>query len=359
MGDVTRALILPDLQGPTPETVRNLALYWDEIVYPAYEGSSYLESEDLLLQEGVVQPLEREIPANRMFPTRDGFDPDKAWSYSFTRAEDDEIKVELVPSDSDSRSIPELRELTDGQLESIAAIMLGRHLSFVDDSFSIAAENNLAPISHSLGGHLAAVIGSSQEESTPPVREAALLSVVVEAFTLDPTVSPEEILAFREKNAQSQGRLRASLVDLAAMLRNDASPTTMLAEARDAYRNRVEPALGDLEEALKGSGINFFFKSLVGATAVAIAPIEPVSTSAGAARVVGQTIDYSFSRSKLIREHPYGYLHEIGKQLPVDPQGSQGQKLATQMEDPRKSLRRMWQESWEEARQLDRQKAKD
>jgi hypothetical protein len=358
MGDIARALILPDLRDPSPETVRNLAIYWDEIVYPTYEDSLYLESEDLLLREGVVQPLERDVPVDTVFPVRDGFDPDKDWSYHFTRNADGEIQVELAPGRAGSKYVPELRDLSDAQLEAIAAIMLGRHIGFVDDSFSIAAENNLAPISHSLGGHLAAVIGSSQEdEETLPSREAALLSVVVEAFMIDPTVSSEEVLAFRDRHSQSQARLRGSLVDLASKLRDDASPKAMLAEARDTYKNRVEPALGDLEEALKESQVKFFLKSLVGATAIAIAPIEPVSTSAGAARVVGQTIDYSYSKSKLVREHPYGYLHEVGQHLSGGSSGPRAQKVATQMEEPRQSLARMWFEDWKEARELNRELA--
>jgi hypothetical protein len=353
VGDVTRALILPDLDPPSFEHVRNLAVFWDEVICLKYGDHRSLEGDDPLLIEGVVKVTERDLPPEAIFPTAEAFDGEQSWAYHFSRDPSGEIKVELAPSEEASkRAFPPLQDLSDEDLEGMAAIELGFHLGYIDDSLAIAAENNLAPISHSLGGHLATVVGSSQgPEDEPPSREAALLSVVVESFSIDPNVSSEEILSFRSRNAAGQARLRGSFVDLASTLRSDSSPTTMLAEARDVYRNRVEPALGDLEEALKESQIKFFLKSVVGATAIAIAPIEPVSSSVGAARIVGQSIDYSYSKSKLLREHPYGYLHEVQQNLVgANPTAEGIDNLALTLMSPRNSLWRLWLEWWKEAR---------
>lgn len=350
--------MLPDLRAPDKETMRNLALYWDEIVWPAYENGINLDLRDPLVLEGVFRPLEREVPADKLFPSKEGLDLEKNWAYEAYRDSSGEIKVRLAPDDSPPKQPHRnLRDLSDLEVEGMAAIALGQHLGYVDDSLAIASSNNLAPISHSLGGHLAAVIGSSgQEQDATPAREAALLSVVIEALAIDPSVSPEELLLFRSRSSHARARFRGSLVDLAAKLRGDSSPASMLAEARDTYKNRVEPALGDLEEALNESQIKFWLKSLVGATAIAIAPIEPVSTSAGAARVMGQTIDYSYSKSKLVREHPYGYLHQVRQELGATHPGNESEEhVESTMMAPRESLWDLWHQYWIEARARDRE----
>jgi len=352
MGDVTKALLLPDLTDPPLGLMQNLAIYWDEIVYPSYDGKAHLDSDDLLFEEGVVRSLPRDVPAERIFPASEDFESGEDWAYFFSRNADGDMQIHLGPdtdSDDEARSI---KDYSDARLEALSAIFLEKHLGFVTDALDLAAETNLAPFSHSLGGHLAAVVGSSAEDAdrADSSREAALLSVVVEAFTVDPSVSSEEILRFRSRNSKAQARLRASLVDLAGQLRTETSPTTMLAEARDTYRNRVEPALGHLEEALKESRVKFFLKSLVGATAIALAPIEPISTSAGAARVVGQSLDYSYSKSKLVGEHPYGYLHQVGEQLGIESRQPNIDELAGILKTPRASLSQMWLEDWRSVR---------
>lgn len=140
-------------------------------------------------------------------------------------------------------------------------------------------------------------------------------------------------------------------MDLSGHLRADGSPASLLSQAADTFKNRVESALGDLEQTLNESGIKFFLNSLVGATAIAIAPVEPVSTSLGAARVLSQSIDYSYSKSRLVREHPYGYLHKLGTGLASskEPAGQAG--LETAILAPRETLWNLWWEYWGEGRE--------
>jgi len=354
MSEVARTLVLPDLDPPSADVVRNLAIYWDEVVCPVYRDKGFFDDEDPLALEGVVRELAREIAPESIFPvSEDGVAVDKeSWVYVVEPSDEGIPQVKLAPMDVDGqkRSLP-LKDRSDDELKMLTAISFVQHLGYIDDALSIAASNNFAPISHSLGGHLATVIGASRGGADAPSREAALLSVVGEAFTIDQSVSSEEILKFRSRGAKAQARLRASLVDLSAQLKAGGSPVAMLAEARDVYRNRVEPALGDLEEVLKESQIKFFTKSLVGATAVAIAPIEPVSTSLGAARVMGQTIDYSYSKSRLVREHPYGYLHQVGQELGAAPKLGHSLEAETIMMSPQESLWNLWFEGWKKGRE--------
>lgn len=359
MTEVARALVLPDLDRPSPALLRNLTIYWDEVVCPVYREAEYFDAEDPLYIEGVVREISREIAPDRIFPVADSdldLSKEKNWGYAVHRNDEDLPTVELIPLPATPKKEHRpLRELSDAELEDLTAISFGQHLGYVDDALAIAGSNNFAPVSHSLAGHLATVIGSSQAEPDVPSREAALLSVVIEAFAIDPQISSEDILRFREKSSRARARLRASLVDLSAHLQSEKSPIATLAEARDAYRNRVEPALGDLEEVLKENQLKFFTKSLVGATAVAIAPVEPVSTSVGAARMMGQTIDYAYSKSRLLREHPYGYLHQVRQGLGVTEVGnSSGEEVESIMMAPRESLWRLWLDDWKLGRESQR-----
>jgi hypothetical protein len=352
--DVVRALVLPDLNDPGWPELRNLALFWDQVTCPCYDEDSFLPEDDLLVREGVFQELPREMPINELFPVGvSETQADGEWGFRVGKDEEGLPQIDLVRMDveeSERQRQMDLMDWSDKEIEDLAAIAYGKHLRFIDDALSIAAMNNLAPVSHSLGGHLAAVVGSSEagDNNEAPAKEAALISVVVEGFSIGEDVSSEELLQFREKSGQSQARLRASLVDLAAQLRQSGPPEALLAEARDVYRNRVEPALGDLEEVLKENGIRFFLKSLLGATAIAVAPIEPVSTSVGAAKVMGQTIDYSYSKSRLVREHPYGYLHEVRQKFPRV--NSEPLKVETAIKTPRETLWRLWRDWWFEGR---------
>ena len=354
MGEVARALVVPDLVGPRWNTLRNLSLFWNEILCPRYERGPLLGEDDALVKEGVVREIKRELPPEAIFPVAEELEGNgDEWAFEVLENEDGSPRVELVPAHASEGLNKDLTEYTDGELEKLATITFLRHLGFIDDSLDVAARNNLAPISHSLGGHLATVVGASQPEHADiPAREAALLSVVVEGFALDSSVSSEDVLLFRSRASRAQARLRASLVDLAAQLQSDGRPEALLAEARDLYRNRVEPALGGLEDLLKENRLSFVMKSVVGATAVSLAPVDPVSATVGGARVMGQTIDYAYSKKRLLREHPYGYLHQVrhefdsGSLLP-------GGDVEMTMMSPRESLSSLWRQFWFEGREED------
>jgi hypothetical protein len=357
MSDVSRALILPDMSTPTPLVISNLALYWEEVVVTHYGDAWHDPVDARLVDAGIVRVLDRDLSFETVFPPNPGENPgEDLKGFLVRRNRDGKLtEVEGVRDETGlkgSALAASFKDCTDKELEAFAAISLAEQLGQIDDSLAIAASNNFAPLSYSVGGHLAAVIGSSGDESGAlPSREAALLSVAADAFTLDPSVTVEDLLAFRAKSDRARARFRASLVDLSEHLRADGYPGSLLSQAADTFKNRVEPALGDLEEVLKESGIKFLLNSLVGATAIAVAPVEPISTSVGAAKVLGQTIDYSYSKSRLVRDHPYGYLHELGSQLgsPKSPSGHTG--LETAILSPRETLWSLWLEVWREGRE--------
>lgn len=185
-----------------------------------------------------------------------------------------------------------------------------------------------------------------------PRQEAALLSVVLDAFQIDPqSVSVTELVRFREKHHASLGRLRASLADLSETLRSSGEPLALISQARDTFRNRVEPALADLEAVLKEARITFFLKSLVGASAISLAPVRPEKAVAGGATLLAESLDYSFSRSRLVREHPYGYLHQVSSEIgsPGKASTSARHELSEAVKDPRAALFEMERPLWEAA----------
>jgi hypothetical protein len=168
-------------------------------------------------------------------------------------------------------------------------------------------------VASSLLGHIGSLAGQRIEGL--PVEEASLLSAAIQNYEIDPATPVEDVLAFRERNRGSLGRFRASLSDLREELQQNGSPEARLSSARDTYRNRVEPALGRLEDSLNESGLVFFLKSVTGASVIVLAPIEPTRAVEGAAQLTAQTIRYAFSRKRMIEEHPFGFLHRLSTEL--------------------------------------------
>jgi hypothetical protein len=174
----------------------------------------------------------------------------------------------------------------------------------------LATSNNLAPVSTSLLAHMS----NLSDEPDAPHMEGALVSATVSAFAVAPGTSVEQIVEFRSKNARTVQRFRGAITDLAATVRQpEIAPEAALSAARDVYLNRIEPDLGALEDRLSESRISFLTKSLFGAAALAVTPATLPSVTGAAANFGAQTINYRFSREKLLEEHPYSFLHRLGK----------------------------------------------
>ncbi|HEX6205841.1 MAG TPA: hypothetical protein VFZ29_08560 [Solirubrobacterales bacterium] len=357
MADVTRALLLPDLEIPSDQLVKTLALYWDEIVIPEYlDRAGVLDKEEVaprplsgvseaLASAGVIRVEKREVELPPVAPEElpEGLRDLPAPSEAIKRIVSvGSPMLELAKIRNSEERDPEQGELkaaVEQLRENIVDYAARQYLERVRDSISISSVHHLAPVSRSVVSHVASIVGAPSEA---PRTEAALLSTAIQAFEVAPDTPVDRIIEFREKNALSVGRFRASLADLSEGLRKDADPTQLLAEARDRYRNRVVPALGELEEVLKQGNVQFLVRSLLGATAIALSPIDPVRAVDGGAKIVGQTINYSFSREKIVREHPFGYLHQVSKAFESSENTSSVRALEEAIEDPEKKVREMF-----------------
>jgi hypothetical protein len=148
-----------------------------------------------------------------------------------------------------------------------------------------------------------------------PLREASLLTVSAQSIVLPPSVSVASILQFRLEHARELGRFRAAMSDMAAAVSVEGPQEALLWKARDAYTNRVVPALADLEDALAAGRIRFLVRSLIGATALSLAPVSPTTAGEGGLQLLGQTIEYRFSRKELLDAHPFAYLYLVGAEF--------------------------------------------
>jgi len=221
-------------------------------------------------------------------------------------------------------------------LESVAKEGMDHYLLRLSDAKSLAAANNLAPIAGSVVARLGSEVGQFSEEL--PLREAALVSVVAGAFSVAPNTPIEKVLNVRDRHRASRARLRASLADLAGAISRDVSASQRLAQAHDVFRNRVEPALGDLETVLSENRISFFVKSLLGVTALATPPPDPIRTVAGSVRLTAEVLEYRFSKDRLVESHPYGYLHHVGQESDLNDLSHATRFLVEPNRDPRQAL---------------------
>jgi len=348
------------VHAPPDRLLKTLAIYWDELILPDYVeragsddfSSEFAEMSDAFAElegAGVVLRTERTadlppVDGNKIPPgVREIFDEGSSVRrMSAVLAPLFELSRERQGEDLKTYLRDHQEELNAAGAASIKNILLhaaDHYMGRMRDAFALANAHHLAPVARSSVSHVASMIGAPDNV---PRSEAALLSTVIQAFEIDPDTPVEQILRFREKNGASLGRFRSSLVDLSEGLREENSPTTLLAEARDTYKNRVVPALGDLEEVLTEGKIRFFVRSLVGATALTLAPVNPVKAVEGSATLMGQTIDYAFSRERLVREHPFGYLHQVSAGLGGKDVKPTARALESIIEDPEDRVREIF-----------------
>jgi hypothetical protein len=370
MADVSQAILLPDVGPPSDHLLKTLSLYWEEITLPEYleraavekpvsptgpEDSEVLQA---LVTEGIVSLEKRQVE----LPPIDASQIPEQVKLQFNASSSERRQrmlavtypvLELINERGPEHGVDNEKMLEAAReiVDNIVSYAARQYVMRVRDSFELSTAQNLAPVARSAVSHVASMVGDASEA---PRGEAALLSTAIQAFEVDPATPLEQIIAFRERNAASLGRLRASLVDLSEGLRRDADAQVLLAEARDRYRNRVVPALGELEAVLKEGKIKFFLRSLMGATAITLSPIDPVKAVEGGALLVGQTINYSFSREKLLREHPFGYLHQVSSGF-----GASGSPVATRsltdvIDDPEQRIREIFINELTDAPALDR-----
>lgn len=328
MPDVTKALILPAQFSPFTSELKNLALYWDELVLPSYHDSQVSDETRVLIDAGIVRIVDRSTePITSLWQPQDvaphAAEKREVIAFRYdergTRHTVGRLRVDAAyltddnavhhPEDDPRHTMP------NSMISDISVMLRDQYLAEVNDALGLAASRNYAPLATSVSSHLASL--TSVEGDVTARREAALISVAVEAFAIDASVGVDDVIALRDKTAVSRARLRASLADLSSRLSADAAPESLLSQARDTFKNRVEPALADLEDRLKENSIGFLIKSLLGATAIVMTPMAPVSSSAAGVRFIGQTLNYRFSKEGLVRDHPFGFLHQVAANAPL------------------------------------------
>jgi len=83
-----------------------------------------------------------------------------------------------------------------------------------------------------------------------------------------------------------------------------------------------------------------------------MAPVEPTRAVEGTATLIGQSIDYSFSRNKLVQEHPFGYLHQVSKDFNVtDAALPSPRQMDMSPYDPLQEIRALFRQEFEKGKQ--------
>jgi len=318
------------------------ALYWDEIIVPEYlerlldrPGDSGLTpvSDTFLALEaaGIVQRERRRA----QLPPLATEAAERVWGPNVEPSR-------VAAAFRHARRTWELgldADLEPEGLKEFWALAVALYLNRLHDALAIAGSMSLAPVAHSPLSNFGALLGSPDLDV--PRREAALFAATIESFTVHPETPVDDLLRFRLKHEAALGRLRASLADLAANLSEEQPPKALAWQARATYRNRVVPALSALEDAMNESCVRFIVRSIVGATAVALGPIAPIGVADRGLVLIGRTLDYRFSRKRLVDQHPFSYLHLVADQFASAPEVTLARDLGLLVASPEDAIRAM------------------
>lgn len=350
--EVARVLLLPDIAPASDGLLLNLAMYWDTLVIPTRDGrlsdlvgGRWSATCARFEAEGIVEAVERSVPIHSAVPPWPGHEEPLAGAEPFFTVEPDEqgraVYKRVIWLNRQQAGLPAYEpdewKMLAGKPFALGRLMADILITRSVDALRLADASNLATVAPSLAGQLASL--AAREDATSSSRQAALVAAVVESFAIPETTSPDDVIRFRERAWKSMGRFRASLADLAERLSDESNPERLMVDARDLVRNRVQPALGDLEDVLKQNRFTFYWKALTGATALTLAPLSPQTVLGGATQLMAQTVDYRFSKRAMARSHPYGLLHEVKSELSGDFRRDVGVQLGTEAKSPRELLR--------------------
>ncbi len=256
--EAASVLLLPDLAPVPLATLKTLALCWDHVDIPTYEAVPASETVQAEEWEQTVRALEAEGVVRR-YPRTVVFPPHQNALATAT----------LGPC-------PPARDVRDAILDQAdldAVRTADMHLVRLADALQLSDMISRAPVATGLFSHFGTLLPPHSADT--PSREGAVITAAVDGIGIDAGVPVDDLLRFRERHAGSLARCRAALVDLAATIREDAAPLALLEQARALVINRVEPALADLEDALKEGRIRFIWNCVVSASAVASGPVTP------------------------------------------------------------------------------------
>lgn len=221
-------------------------------------------------------------------------------------------------------------------------------IASVQNALEEARAKGFAPVATTPFAELAASLPAA--DAAAPVAAASLLQVATQGIKVAPDTTVEDILAFRDKNKRSMGRFRGAMADLAGTIATDASGNPA-EEARAVIKNRVEPAIGDLTEALDRNRISFAVKILFGAVSASLTSGDPASASLTGGLVASRSLRYAFDRERFVNDHPYGLIYRARQEFPTD-----ADKCEPVITDPAAAIRdrciRAWQGLFDDFRRM-------
>jgi hypothetical protein len=241
MTEVAQALLLPSVEGPGIASLLSAALVWDRVLVPRFTRQSNRAEDrpaglvlERLEEEGVVHEVALPLGDPHAPQPRGGF-----------HAIDEALAIGVA----ERMPAPKLEARVWAALQEATNEVADHQSARLRSAVALCEHLGAAPVANGLFALIAPILPPLTTGA--PVREGTLISIAAEGIGVDGTTNVEDVLRFRDQHAAGIGRLRTSLIDLAATIRQDGPPLALLEEARAVLSNRVEPALASLEALLK------------------------------------------------------------------------------------------------------------
>lgn len=349
MSGFTHALYYPHIDIPDEGWLKTAALYWDRIstIAPRNIGAPYatadaqaLQASDVLTPLWVDPNLDEVLFASREFAayvetpqgaaalrgprgaadegSTVGRRPPHRRARVHSLKMGDELRRQLIGSGR-VRERQEWLELHRDAADCYMTILAGelahsRGLALLADTCIFEP---LAGMVHR--GAMAHLDPSASSR----LGQAVLAHMALRVCGVAVDTPVEEILRFREEHSAELGRFRAAIGELAGQLSDDVPSLEALQQGvRDAYLNRVTPAVDELRASLRSHSIGTVITALTagGATTMPIAFASGFLGTPGsygatialvaeaAVSVIAYAVMYRLDRADLLRSSPYSYV---------------------------------------------------
>jgi hypothetical protein len=298
MPEIARAVILPEFIAPPLERILSLLLVWDTLevedlrnVLAADASAPYLEVFNKLIDHGLLIPV---VPTSNR----------RTIPHAISAA--NEQGLTMTPAETPAAEV-------DKYAAAIAELCVEGHAQDVREVVKYADDRGIAPVAASQATSVAVTLPPPVPLASHP--EATLVHIATEAIRVHPDTNVDDVLSFRDKHYSLMGRFRGAMIDLANGLDLAATPTVVMEEASATIKNRVEPALRDLDSAMSRGRIRYAVGMLMGTSTLLLGSTAPLASVTAGGRITSQILAYAFDRERLVREHPYGLLYAAGSSV--------------------------------------------
>ena len=156
--------------------------------------------------------------------------------------------------------------------------------------------------------------------------QGTLADLIFEKIQIDPTTPVKRILKFRKKHADEAGRFRTKIAKMSSVISSNQPHIRLRQQAKDMYKNEVQPAYNALKAGLTDCKIKWATKNLLKIAFVSTVstslPLSLLGLAAPQAILAGtgvsltaSTILYNREKAKMLRENPYAYLLAIEREF--------------------------------------------